>query len=158
PRTQENFIVERFPFCDNQFMNLVISIPARLRAHSHIYKKMLAKAFPAYYETIPWENTGTIITRPFWRVQLAGYISLTAARFRRALRAVGLSATDGRAMTDYASWIRNEPTRSQFTRIIAADDAIYPQYLSADEGRRFLKEHLSGQDRSVELCLYATIE
>lgn len=50
------------PFMDADLLDFVYSLPDEYRYNSRLYNAMLLKYYPEYFVTIPWQNTGEVIT------------------------------------------------------------------------------------------------
>ncbi|NOH84542.1 hypothetical protein F0249_12025 [Vibrio sp. 03-59-1] len=50
------------PFMDTDLLDFVYSLPDEYRYNSRLYNAMLLKYYPDYFATIPWQNTGEVIT------------------------------------------------------------------------------------------------
>jgi len=158
PRTQGNFLHVRFPFWDNRFLELAISIPPELRARSRIYNKMLLKTFPSYYNAIPWEATGAVISSPEWVIACMDLYRKIRYKASRAMELVGLRVSGSGAMTDYSEWIRREPARTWFGRILRSSKALYPEFIPSKQVHSELDRHMAGEDFVVSLFQYLTFE
>lgn len=149
---------ERMPFFDNNFVGLTLAIPARLRANSRIYNKMLLRAFPEFFRSIPWQKTGISINWPASITE--GVLSLRRVRNRltRGLRRLGYHYSNSEGYTDYPNWIRQEPARSFLEKALTNSSAIYPNYIQKDQVCRELAKHFDGDDSAEVLCRYLTFE
>jgi hypothetical protein len=66
---------------------------------------------------------------------------------------------DLRNYTDYAKWIRQEPARSFFEKILFNKEAIYPEYIDRKTvQRKFLDHMYRRKDYQNDLCLAFTFE
>jgi asparagine synthase (glutamine-hydrolysing) len=149
----------RYPFWSNGLIDFVYSLPDTLRYKSYIYKKMLLYAFPKYYENIPWQKTGYPIRYSGLLGQLASSNKRLINKVRRESQRLGFKYTDTKSYTDYPEWIRTEPGKSFFQKVLSSKNAIYPQFIDEDRVRRYLRKHLERQKHyHIELCLALTFE
>lgn len=154
PLAANRFYKSRFPFFDNQLMEFTLSIPSALRKNSYIYNKMLLEAFPDYYTSIPWAKTKTTIDRPDWYQLLSRFVSVVNQKVSSKI----MSRVDGRDFTNYPLWMRRQPGKDFFEKILFDKNRIYPEYISPDEVRNCWVKHMAGSDFSVQLCLTLTFE
>jgi asparagine synthase (glutamine-hydrolysing) len=154
PAVLRGHIEERFPFMDNKFVELCLAAPDELKQDNALYKMMLLKTFPEYYERIPWQKTGEPIR---WPGPYEGRPTLKD-RIRWRLHRYGLYKPRSRAFYDYAGWIRQEPARSTFQSVLGDRSALYPEYLSPKEVEAGLAKHFAGEDRAQYLCGVLTFE
>jgi asparagine synthase (glutamine-hydrolysing) len=151
-------VKERIPFFDNQFMNLTIAIPGKLRAGSYIYDKMLLKMFPQFFKTIPWQKTGIPISWPSSITKGALLLRRVKDKLLRESSRLGFQYNSRNDYTNYASWIRQEPAKSFFKMVLTNSLAIYPNYVSERQVNEDLEKHLNGDNRAEVLCRYLTFE
>jgi asparagine synthase (glutamine-hydrolysing) len=146
------------PFFDNRLIELAYSLPDALRFGSRIYRKMLLGRFPDYYKSIPWQKTGVPIGYSDKLAKLVHY----GKRVRRKLSVLteGLIANpySSQGYANYDEWIRNEPARSFFGKLLSNPDALYPAYLPREAVKSCWDSHLAGTNNSQALCRYATFE
>jgi len=158
----------RFPIFDNSFQELLFSIPLEQRLErgldrdDTLYKKMLLRAFPAYYRTIPYQNIGIPISWP----DPANLVSGTMRFVRRAknkvlkeaLGLVGATFSYPNWYTDYENWLRREPARSFFDKLLTSPSALYGEYVPRPQVGELWSRHLKGEDHAEMLCRYLTLE
>jgi asparagine synthase (glutamine-hydrolysing) len=153
PKMTGVYFENRLPFFDNDLMEFTISLSENLREKSYIYNKMLLRTFPQYYRNIPWQKTGIPIYYPVFFHD----IFLLARRVKGKVFDI-LSIGTTEEYTDYPNWIRQEPARSFFTKLLTSPGALYPQYISRNSVTRELSAHFSGTNFSEKLCRYLTFE
>lgn len=152
-------IETQIPFFDNAVIDFVYSLPDSLRYESHIYKKMLLNAFPKYFNKIPWQKTGCLISYPNQLVKVAKFKNRIINKLKREANRFGFSYTDLHNYTDYPNWLRQEPAKSFFENILRDKDAIYPAYVDRDTIQKYLNNHMQGKgDYHDELCTALTFE
>lgn len=155
----ESWIVQRRPFFDNDFFEFVTAIPENLRKNSYIYKKMLIKLFPEFYRNIPWQKTGYPIAYSKRRAELVKTKRRWIDRFKYASRRLGYSFREKKNFADYEEWIRREPAKSVFEKILGTHAALHPNYVDPMEVNRWLNDHMVGRaNHTNRLCKALTFE
>ena len=74
------------------------------------------------------------------------------------LRQMGVLREEHKEFANYAAWIRLEPARSIFRKLLCSEDALYQDYIPKAEVCSAFERHLAGADQSTMLCRYLTIE
>jgi len=152
-------IEQRKPFFDNNVIDFVYSLPDSLRYESHIYNKMLLSTFPEYYGNVPWQNTGVQISCPNRFVKLLSFKNRVVRKLKRESWRFGFNFKDLRSFTNYSAWIRQEPAKSFFEKVLLSKNAIYPEYIDKKKIEKHIKEHMQKKsDYHNELCLALTFE
>ena len=155
----ESWLIHRRPFFDKDLTTLILSIPESLRQDSYIYNKMLLSTFPEYYSSIPWQKTGCPISYPNRLVKLIKFKNWVVRKLRRESGRFGFTFKDLRTYTDYPSWIRQEPARPFFEKLLLSKDAMYPEYIDKNKVRAYISKHMGGKaNYHNELCLALTFE
>lgn len=144
----QSAIENRKPFYDNELIEFVYSISDVFRVNSSIYKKMLLKQFPLFFEKLPWQKTGIPIS---WSKELERKYSNVINNLRNFKH---------QDYTDYSNWIRMEPARSIFYRILVENkQALYRNYISGDKVEKEWYMHINNKKNySINLSRYLTIE
>ncbi|MBD0320095.1 MAG: hypothetical protein ICV87_07175, partial [Gemmatimonadetes bacterium] len=148
----------RKPFLDYELIDFAYALPDALRFRSRVYKTMLLQRFPALFHSIPWQSTGASIrhSRP---VEYAlRFPRRVAYRVRRDLVRLGVPLQDTTTYTDYPGWIREEPARGFFHRLLASGDALYTEFIPRERVVADLEAHQRGMDRADMLCRYLSFE
>jgi len=158
PTTVRSFIETRFPFLDNRFVELAVAAPDHLKKDNSLYRIMLLIAFPSFYETIPWQHTGSPIRWPRPTGARGHRVGRLRGKLLQALRHHGLYKSAERGYADYATWIRQEPARTFVREVLSSASALYPAYVSRARVDSDLAKHLEGKDRSESLCRMLTFE
>ena len=153
--TGETWLIYRRPFFNKELVDFAFSIPGNLRQGAFIYKKMLLATFSNYYKNIPWQKTCYPINCPDL-IAKAGRFSVKVKN--RISKYFGLELADFRNYTDYPHWIRQEPGKSFFEKILRNSKALYQEYISREKVEKDLDSHLQGNDRADILCRYLTFE
>jgi asparagine synthase (glutamine-hydrolysing) len=145
-------IVSRVPFFDNALMELMLSVPLKLRRKSNMYHRMLLTAFPRYFRDIPWKATGMPISRK-------GPSDKALVLAKKCLRRLmpKLSVRAG-SIIDYPSWIRKPPGREFFTELLSNKNALIFDFVEPALISRCLDRHLQGMNFAERIGRYATLE
>lgn len=152
-------IEQRKPFFDNNLIELVYAIPDALRYQSYIYNKLLLKTFPEYYSNIPWQSTGCPISYPRRLVELTKLKNRVINKLKRGFQRFGYNFKDLKGYTDYPAWIRQEPSKSFFEKLLLSKNAIYSEYIDKDKIHSHLMDHMEDKaNYHNELCLALTFE
>lgn len=152
------FIEQRKPFYDNRLIEFIYSLPDAMRFQSHIYNLMLLKTFPDFYQRIPWQKTGLPISMSTPVVEAVKLFRRTRKKILRKLESFGIRYDNPLGYTDYPNWLRQEPARSFFDKILNNPSALYPAYISKEQVCNTLTRHQSGENHAEILCQYATFE
>lgn len=152
-------IEQRKPFFANELIEFVYRIPDKLRYKSGIYKKMLLNEFPEYYYSVPWQKTGCPISYSKWLVEVVKFKRRVVNKFKNEFQRFGFNFKDLNNYIDYPNWIRQEPAKSFFKRILLDEKAIYPEYVDRHKVRGYVKSHMEDKiNCHNELCLALTFE
>jgi len=157
-RIDQVYLESRNPFIDSNLMRFANAIPDRLRANGRIYHMMLLTTFPEFFRSIPWESTGVPIS---WPSLITRGIALSRGikqRFLQELGRIGLPTKDPHSIADYTKWIRGEPARSFFQKLLNNPTALYLEYISRQRVLGDWERHLGGGNRADRLCRYLTFE
>lgn len=159
-RLGNTFLQSRLPFMDKHLIEFMMAIPEELRSDSYIYNKMLLRAFPDYYQSIPWQKTGLSINHHPYRVKAHKLTRKGAGWLRRTIGTrLGLSFADRRNFVDYQTWLRQPPARQIFQDILVNNPSpIYPEFISRQKVRNEWESHLAGQNKADLICRYLTFE
>ena len=162
----EAWFVQRRPFASKDLVDLALSIPENLRQHSenvrqnsYIYKKMLLSTFPQYYNNIPWQRTGCPINYPRRVEQLVNFKYRIINKLKRESQKFGFNFKTSSKYTNYPSWIRQEPARSFFEKVLLSKEALYPEFIDKNKIHAYFKNHIERKANCHdELCLALTFE
>ncbi len=150
----------QMPFMDNTLLETIYRLPDWMRYESYVYRLMLLTYYPNYYRHIPWQKSGATINtgNPFAPgINYRRKVERLSKKYRRKLGLIQpTAATKGHA--DRAKWIRAEPSRLIFERVLTDPDALYPDYVSRDQVIQDWEHHFTGVDRSNALCHVFTLE
>ncbi|HEU4593786.1 MAG TPA: asparagine synthase-related protein [Pyrinomonadaceae bacterium] len=160
PVTVRGFVEERFPFFDNSFVELALAAPDSLKAHNALYRMMLLRTFPEFFERIPWQKTGQPISWPSPDEARASRKSLSELKdvLLHKLSWYGLASPPARGYADYPNWMRQEPARSLMKELLLGASALYPEFVPRERVEGALAKHFGGRDRSEFLGRVLTLE
>jgi len=154
----EGWLIYRRPFTDKNLAELAFSIPKNLRQHYHIYTKMLLSTFPKYYKYIPF-NSSSWVSHPNRLMKLLEFKNRAMNKLKRKAQRFGVHCKDLRSYTDYPLWIRQEPAKSFFAKLLLCSRAIYPEYIERNKIQDYLRAHVEEKaNYHNELCLALTFE
>lgn len=159
PRFLNNWLECRLPYCDNDIVDLAMSLPVEIRANSDLHKKMLLRNFTSFYDCIPWEHTWLTIGFPRvpaqgWLFRQKWIVKWFFMAFWRKIQAAYRSTS----YVDYDSWLRLEPSRSFVQSVLTSKSALYPEYVPRDEVVFRWNRHLTGTDAARQILIYVTFE
>lgn len=149
---------DRAPFLDNRLVELAYSIPDRYRYDTKLYRKMLLRHFPAYYQHIPWQSTGMPISYSARRERFHQKLKQIRLRLQGKFQRFGIAGHSSKEFASYADWIRLDPAKSFFKKLLCSHNALIQEYIPVDELRSVYERHQAGEDLSTPLCRYLTIE
>jgi asparagine synthase (glutamine-hydrolysing) len=148
----------RIPFFDNDFLELIMSVPEKFKADSGLYAKMLLFAFPEFFREIPWQYTGVPVSSSEKIVSLSKFAIRLKNRMYRELARGGLNLSSPYSFTDYKRWILSEPERTFFEKVLLEKSALYREFIPREQVLNAWERHLGGEDLSGPLCRYLTLE
>ena len=140
-------LVYRLPFLDTLLMAKTLSLPDAWLRDSRIYRAMLLREFPEFFDSLPWEKTGLPISASRWRERWA----VKMRGLRRRLK-IG---NDG--YTDYSQWLR-EGSAADFLRARLSSGSRIGRVLAPGELENRMQRHFQGHDESMILGRYLTAE
>lgn len=154
----ETYMQARKPFMDNALMEALYALPDSLRANGRLYRRMLVGAFPRYFESIPWSQSGVPYTWP--RLARGAYSRAmrVESRLFHRVHAINMPGHYRLGYSAYDRWLREEPARSWFDSLLRNPDALYMSYVPHAVVERLWDEHLRGRDHSAQICKFATLE
>ena len=155
----ESWLIHRRPFFDKDLICLMLSVSEALRRDSYIYSKMLLNLFPEYYRNIPWQKTGCPINYPDRLVKFLMFKNQVISKLKRESRRFGFNFKDLKQYTDYPAWIRQEPAKSFFKKLLLNKDALYCDYINRNKVHKYINDHMDNKTNyHNELCLTLTFE
>jgi len=158
---REKYLQQRFPFYDNKFLEFALSIPAELKKRSYIYNKMLLRAFPALFRTIPWQTTGFPISYP---PSVVRYANALMRIQDKCCNSIGLPkfsfyySGNNHYFMDCRNWLLQEPAKSMVDMLLTGKNTLYGDFINRSDVINNWEAHQKGRDKSQLICLYATFE
>ncbi|MBN2569928.1 MAG: hypothetical protein JXB42_10915 [Deltaproteobacteria bacterium] len=153
------WVETRQPFFSNALIEIIYSLPDVLRYKSRLYNRLLLSRFPEYFRDIPYQKTRLPIGCTGWTGRLLGYKNRVAGRLMHKAQQMGFKTKHVRHFTDYAAWIRHDPARSFFQKVLSDKKALYPNFVERTNILNRLQEHLQNKaNRENEICLALTFE
>jgi len=158
-RLIETKVVNRNPFFNNNLMELTLSIPESLLRDKYIYKRMLLQLFPRYFNAIPYQGTGCPISCSPIIEDLNVLKNRIIAKVKRESLRVKFDMKNLRDYTNYPLWIRMEPAKSFFRKMLLSKKALYTEYIDKNIIRGYLDYHMARKaNYHNELCQALTFE
>lgn len=157
----ETIIPTRRPFFNNELIHFIYGIPDSLRYKDYIYKKVLLKAFPKLFRSIPWQASGYPISYPRGLPRAIDMPKRIVVRLKREAEKFGFKFREKRFKNyaDYYNWIRMDIAKVFFQRILLSKNALYPAFVNERTIHSYLMDHMTGQkDCHSELLLALTFE
>jgi asparagine synthase (glutamine-hydrolysing) len=146
--------VVRTPFCDNDLVEFMLSVPPGLRYDRYLMKEAFIQAYPDLAK-VPYTETGYPMV-PCARDLLMRINS--QARWR--LRAAGLQWIPIRRIRPYAEynlWMRTA-LRAWVEEILLSKRFSEREYFNHDYVQRLIGEHMNGADHAKKLGVLITLE
>lgn len=148
------------PFMDNDVLELVYALPDEYRFNSRLYNAMLLKYYPEYFATIPWQNTGQVITLDWPPSSAPAAKARPSQRIKQQLiktiRGVGLESyarrcyqwlsRSNKSYANYSVWMRDKHFAAYLKQQLSQPIWIDGQPLFAPQDalaalERFLSDH-----------------
>ena len=153
-------IEDRTPFCDNDFVDVGLTIPPELRLDHRIYVKFLREMSPDLAK-IPYEKTGISADAPIMLSKFAFLTKASINKFKRILRSktrglISIPIKSG--YPDYNEWMRNE-LREFVENILLDERTVNRGYFNREYILRMIEEHMSRKkDHYLKLSALITFE
>jgi hypothetical protein len=154
-----NYFEDTIPTFDNEFMDVVTSIPVKLRYHYRIYKKFL-RALSRDLSNIPYERTGLNPNYP----QAMWLVGIVLTNAPSILGKAICRATGGRVVrpnlssyVDYASSLRVSKSWRELTaRTLASSDSLMYRHhiVKRDYVTELVRDHIDGRRDNWEKIHY----
>ena len=153
----------RAPLFDNDLVEFICSVPAKLRYNHGLHRRLLVSHYPEL-AGIPWDFTGlplgvssplvSLVPRGLFRARReANKLLVRVSRGRLAW-----SNADPRMFTDYASWWRAD-LRDWAHGLILSPRALGRGTMNPDAVRRVVAEHMAGyRDHTTCIGILVTFE
>ena len=117
-----SYVGYRYPFLDNQLLEIIYSLPDEYREGNKLYKEMLLKNFPDFFKDIPWQNT---------RRNLDG----TESKYLNKDNVI-------RGYLNYAGAIREKSILTEIFKILDYEKSYYKNFTNINAIETYLKPHL----------------
>lgn len=152
------FLEQRLPFMANELLELLISLPAELRADARLYHRVLRSSFPSQFRGLPWPATGLPTSVSGLGLRPASLVRGFRRRSRRALGQLGLRWSDPSQAADPSRWIRQRGSREIVEQLLLTRDAALFEWCGRDEVEGLWRSHLAGEDHAERLGRLLTLE
>jgi Asparagine synthase (glutamine-hydrolyzing) len=157
-RLDESYFNVRMPFFDNTLYSFIMSAPASIRAKGILYIKALMRNFPEFYKSIPWQQAGVPISLPTPFFEIGTFIKRSASKLARIAQQKGFPVQDQKLYFNPGTWLRMAPSRSIIGELLGTSNALYTEYIDKKTVEKAWRAHLSGNDKTEDICRYATLE
>ncbi len=144
----------RLPFCDNELLDFVLTVPPGFLFERHLMKAALIKSYPELAK-IPVAGTCRPMipcARDLWiqtRSLLAWHLNKAGLGW--------LAGVERRPYKDYNNWFRTS-LRQWVEELLLSERAMDRGYFNPDSIRSLVAEHMAGKNYAVRLGAMATIE
>jgi asparagine synthase (glutamine-hydrolysing) len=144
----------RKPFLDRRFVEFAMGLPEAWLSGSKIYKAMLLKWFPTYYQKIPEPKTGLPITAGGLQVLAVSYGQRIINKISRKVSSItGHPFRDRRNFVDHDRWVLALPARRVIKHLLLGAEARWSDYLPNDRGLSVVRRHVAGSHIETETIL-----
>lgn len=157
-RLVESFYHIRMPFYDNSLIELIMSIPEKMRKDSYLYKKILLYNFPDYFKAIPWQKSGVPISCPHVVTKVCAFARRAESTLFRLAYQHGIPIRDTINPVNRRKRTVTVPGRAFLSNLFTPQNALYPEYIQKEHVISTWKHHLSGKDATTMINRYATFE
>lgn len=147
-------VITRTPFCDNDLVDYILTMPPGLRLNQYIYIKAIAQEHHELAK-IPWAKTGYPLIECSRDLRLR-----TENQLRWWLRNAGMtwvSVSQRRPYADYNHWMRTA-LKTWVEGILLSEKALERGYFNPDYLRKLVAEHMSGKDHANRLGILISLE
>ena len=135
------------PFWDNEFLDLVMSLPNRLRDNQYIAGKMALKFFPQTFKEIPWDNTRFTIGTHEKIIEYHWDWVRIKYKINRPAKRLGFKIfKEKSSYVDYKNWMRNVPElRKYIYDTLTSERSKQRNYFNPVFIKDILETHMSGK-------------
>lgn len=134
------------PFLDNKLQAFLFSLPLNVRTKNKLYHKMLLKAFPSYFNQIPWAKTGKPIS--------ASKLSIRSKKLWQKLKKQKAPSN----FTDYPSWYRVPSNVKWIESMMLGSNTRIKGFATPEKFENIWEEHIKGGDHTEKIGRYLTME
>ncbi len=157
-RLTERHCQVELPFFDYDLIRFTLSLPVEWRAESCIYRDMLLREFPLFFRTLPWQKTGLPISTPRAVEKAHSFMRRGWGKALRGTRRIFPSVDGNPDFTDYALWLRSEPTIILLPKLLLDKSSLLGDLMDMHPVRQEWERHLAGEDFAGRLCALMTAE
>jgi asparagine synthase (glutamine-hydrolysing) len=157
-----NYLEDRVPGFDNDFIDLVLTIPPKFRFGTRIYYKFITRLSPKL-ASIPYQKTGIPPRYPLTIHKLGFFIKQgykVIARRIRNLTKGKIVFPEKMGYPDIDDWIRkDEVLRDFFERTLLSSTSLKRPYYNPEFIKQMFSDHMSSKKNyGKPLCVLLTIE
>ena len=146
--------VVRVPYCDNDLVEFVLTVPPGLLYDRHLMKTAFIQAFPQLAK-LPYTETGLPMM-----ACLRDSLMRLDRQVRWRLHGVGVGFVQPyakRPYADYNRWFRTV-LRNWVCDLLLSERSLQRGYFNPDQVRRLVDEHMAGAKHAMKLGGLLTIE
>ena len=143
----------RYPFCDNDLVDFVYTIPLKLRRNYNLYIKFYKKIFPELAR-IACQRTGCPIAAGKFHLRVHEFMQKIKRFINRKLKKFGFDPIfeDTKNYADYDKWMReNRNLRNYIYKILLDERTLSRHYFNGEYIKEILELHMSGKKNYYEL-------
>ncbi len=157
-----NAVEDFLPTYDNDFYDVLLSIPPRFRLNHRIYRKFLNK-LSGSLSRIPYQRTSLPANWPylFWFIGMG--VQYVISRLKRLLYKISkkkIFISDKRSYVNFEEYFKiNEKWKKVASDTLLNEDALLRRYLNQNYIKSLLKQHSEGlADHSRKIANLITFE
>ncbi len=143
-----------FPTIDNDFIDIILKIPAKFRLNHRIYRKFLKKLSPELAK-IPYNKTMVPVDAPLFLWKAGMVYQIGNERIKKLMR-----RPIKRSYVNFDEWLRvNKRWKDYFRDLLSSKDALSREYFNQKYIEKLIREHEQNKkDNSQKLLYLATFE
>lgn len=145
------------PTLDNDFIDLILTIPAELRLNHNIYRKFLKRFSPAL-AGIPYQNTMINAGAPLFLWTMGKQYQAKKSKFKKYLNQKFPNKHifyDTRSYVSFDEWFRiNKPWQQFFRDLLLSNNAFLRQYLNFEFIETLFEDQIRGKAENSLKLLY----
>ncbi|MEM3610200.1 MAG: asparagine synthase-related protein [Candidatus Anstonellales archaeon] len=157
--TVRNFVEVTHPTGDNDFIDIILSIPPEKRMSHKIYRKFLMRIAPSLAK-IPYEKTMAppILPTPIWKILLKYNSGKTLIKNRIIKYINSEILKDKKSYVSFSQWFQTNKQWQEFFKKIFIEDPPKNSFFNKSYIKTMLEEQIKGRrNNAIKLLYLATI-